>query len=96
MSSDQSQYQIGNVGPGARVAQGKKITINETINKIDLTSLPEFIKAFSDRENASKELLDEAQRKRDEIAADLKITQDAVEGFFQTLGEQNMPPEQLT
>jgi len=96
MPSGLPQYQVGNVGPGSRVAQGQNITINETINKIDLTSLPEFIKAFSDRENTSKELLDEAQRKRDEIAADLKITQDAVEGFFQTLGEQNVAPEQLT
>src|SRR5215472_10484000 len=92
MPPETSQYQIGPVGPGALVAQGKNITINETINKIDLTNLAGFIEAFSDRENASKELLDEAKRKRDEIAAKLDFTQDAVEGFFGTLGEHNVPP----
>ena len=74
----------------------KNNTINQTINKIDLTNLPEFVKAFTDAQNAGKELLDEARRKRDEIAANLKIAQGAVDGFFQTLGEQNVPPEQLT
>jgi tetratricopeptide (TPR) repeat protein len=93
--SDRPQNKIGNVGAGARVAQGENITIIETLNKVDLTKLPEFIKAFTDREAISKELLDEATRKRDEIAADLKFTHGAVEGFFQTLGEQNVPPEQL-
>jgi hypothetical protein len=60
-----------------------------------LTSLPDFIKAFIDRENASKDLLDKATQKRDEIAANLQITQRAVEVFFQTLGERSVPPEQL-
>jgi hypothetical protein len=74
--------------PGGIAAGGdiKNNTFNQ-INKLDLTNLPEFVKAFSDRENASKELLDDAKRKRDEIAANLKITQGAVDGFFQTLSE---------
>src|SRR5260370_13839163 len=83
---------MGHLGPGAVGVQGDNNTINQ-INKIDLASLPEFIKAFSDRENASKELLDEANRKRDEIAAKLDITQVAVDGFFETLREQGVPPE---
>jgi tetratricopeptide (TPR) repeat protein len=95
VSTNLAQYQVGDVGAGARVAQGENITIIETINKIDLTNLPEFVKAFTDREANNKELLDEAKRKRDEIAADLQITQGAVEGFFQTLGEQNVAPERL-
>jgi hypothetical protein len=94
--SDPAQYQIGDVGAGARVAQGENITIIETLNKTDLTNLPEFIKAFTDREATSRELLDEATRKRDEIASDLEITQEAAERFFQTLGEQNVPPERLS
>ena len=50
--------------PGGIAAGGdiKNNTINQTINKLDLTNLPEFIKAFSDRENANKDLLDEAKR----------------------------------
>src|SRR5437660_477145 len=95
MPASLSQYEVGNVGPGAMVAQGDNIAITQTINKIDLTSLPEFIKAFSDRENASKELLDEAQRKLDEIAAQLDLTEGAVGGFFGTLHEQGVPPERL-
>src|ERR1700730_11740738 len=86
---------MGHLGPGAVGVQGDNNTINQTFNKIDLASLPEFIKAFSGRENASKELLDEAKRKRDEIAAKLDITQGAVDGFFETLREQGVPPEQL-
>jgi tetratricopeptide (TPR) repeat protein len=95
MPSDLLRYWIGGVRAGATVQQGENNTINQTINKIDLTSLPEFIKAFSDKENASKELLDEANRKRDEIAAKLDITQEAVGGFFETLREQDVPPERL-
>jgi tetratricopeptide (TPR) repeat protein len=84
-------------GPGGLAAGGdiKNNTINQTINNLDLTNLPEFVKAFSDREKASREQLDEATKARDEIAASLKIDQGAVEGFFQSLGEQNVPPEQL-
>jgi tetratricopeptide (TPR) repeat protein len=85
---------MGHLGPGGVGIQGNNNTINQ-INKIDLGSLPEFIKAFSDRENASKELLDEANQKRDEIAATLDITQGAVGGFFETLGVQDVLPERL-
>jgi len=88
-----SVINITDVREGSSVSIGD---VNVNLNKIDLTGLPEFIRAFSDRENANKELLDEAKRKRDEIAANLKITQGAVEGFFQTLGEQNVPSERLT
>ena len=95
MPPDLPQYQMGHLGPGATAVQGNDNTIYQTFNKIDLASLPEFIKAFSDRENASQELLDEAKRKRDEIAAKLDITQGAVAGFFETLREQGVPPEQL-
>src|SRR4051795_11490183 len=94
MPSDLPQYQMGHLGPGAVGVQGNNNTVNQ-INKIDLGSLSEVIKAFSDRENASKELLDEANRKRDEIAAQLNITQGAVDGFFDTLGEQGVSPERL-
>ena len=83
--------------PGS-LAAGRDITNNtiiQTINDLDLTNLPEFIKAFTDREKASKEQLDEATRARDEIAASLKISQGAVDGFLQTLGEQKVSPEQL-
>jgi hypothetical protein len=48
---------VGSVG-GDIVGRDKIIAISQTINKIDLTSVPKFIKAFSDREYASKELLD--------------------------------------
>jgi tetratricopeptide (TPR) repeat protein len=81
---------------GGRDLRIGDVNVNQTISQIDLTSLPEFIKAFSDRENASKDQLEAAKQKRDEIAADLKFTEDAVEGFFQTLGEQNVPSERLT
>jgi hypothetical protein len=40
MPSDRSQYQIGNVGPGARVVQGENITINETISGTPASALP--------------------------------------------------------
>src|SRR6516162_6039153 len=95
MPTGERQYQVGNVGSGARVTQGNNITIIETINKIDLTNFPEFLKAFSDREAISRGLLEEATRKRDEIAAKLDITEGAVGGFFETLHEQRVPPEQL-
>jgi hypothetical protein len=90
--SELPQYRMGHLGPGAVGVQGNNNTINQ-INKIDFTRLPDFLNAFADRENASKELLDEANRKRDEIAAMLDITQGAVDGFFETLGEQGVPPE---
>src|SRR4051794_32895544 len=44
MSSGLEQYQVGDVGPGATIAQGRNITINQAINKIDLTkALPKRI-----------------------------------------------------
>jgi tetratricopeptide (TPR) repeat protein len=82
--------------PGSLAAGGdiKNNTINQ-INKVDLTNLPEFVKVFSDREKANQQQLADATKARDEIAASLNINQGAVDGFFQTLGEQKVPPEQL-
>ncbi len=85
----------GTVGSvGGDIVGGDK-NVFQTINKIDLTSLPEFVKAFSNKENASKELLEKATRTRDEIAAELQMTEGAVDGFFRALGERSVPPEQL-
>ena len=71
-----------------RVAGGKALpaeVLEQIIAKTD--GVPLFV------EELTRTVL---EQKRDEIAADLKITEDAVEGFFQTLGEQNVPSERLT
>ena len=87
-TAQQTRIEAQSGSVAAQTITNSQITINA-----DLTNLPAFVKAFSDQLQASQTQLAEARLKRDEIAAELNLTREAVEGFFKILGETHVPPE---
>ena len=90
LTAQQTRIEAQSGSVAAQNITNSQITINA-----DLTNLPAFVKAFSDELKASQAQLAEARLKRDEIAAELNITREAVEGFFKILGATHVPPEKL-
>src|SRR5271169_5894541 len=95
MPPDLSRYQVGNVGPGATVQQGKNNTINQTIIQQDPAVLAAMVKVLTDQNAATTEARVRAEREAAALAEKLKFTTESVIGFLQTLGEQNVPPEKI-
>jgi hypothetical protein len=83
--------------PGGIAAGGdiKNNTINQTIFRQDPAVLAATVKILTDQNAATSEARVSAEREAAALAEKLKLTTEAVTGFLQTLGEQNIPPEKI-
>jgi tetratricopeptide (TPR) repeat protein len=84
--------------PGGMAAGGdikNNTFINQTIVQQDPAVLAATVKVLTDQNAATSEARVRAEREAAGLAEKLKFTTEAVIGFFQTLGEQNVPPEKI-